>query len=300
MKFFTLSFIPIISIGILCSLFPAIAVSNITEVDDLKREITLAVPAKRIISLAPNITELLFHIGAGGNIVGVDEFSNYPDEAKSITRVNNHALVNYELILSLQPDLIFAWSSGNGYEIVQRLGELELPVFVIEVTKLPHIPELLKKLGRLTDKITESNRVAANFYEKLRYLNKLYAGKKRVKIFYQIWDEPIMTLNGEHLVSDVIRICGGINIFATSSPLVPRVNIETIMRFDPEVIITSGTQERLESWKKTWSRWRSITAVKGGHLYLLPPDLIQRATYRTLDGATYMCEYLDRYREYGS
>ncbi len=300
MKLFTLFVISIISIGTTCTLLPAIAFSNITEIDDLKRKITLAEPAKRIISLAPNITELLFHIGAGGNIVGVDEFSNYPDEAKTITRVNNHALVNYELILSLQPDLIFSWSSGNGYEIVQRLDELKLPVFVIEVTKLPHIPELLKKLGRLTDKTFESKRAAANFYEKLGHLNKLYGDKKRVKTFYQIWDEPIMTLNGEHLVSDVIKICGGVNIFATSSPLVPRVNIETIMKFDPEVIITSGTHERLESWKKTWSRWKNITAVKGGHLYLLPPDLIQRATYRTLDGATYMCKYLDQYREYGS
>tara|TARA_S200000501_G_scaffold357520_1_gene381267 strand:- start:2299 stop:3201 length:903 start_codon:yes stop_codon:yes gene_type:complete len=299
-KLSTLFVFPIIAVSMFCVLCPVTADSNISEVDDLKREITLRAPAKRIVSLAPNITELLFHIGAGANIVGVDEFSNYPHEAKSITRVNNHSRVNYELILSLQPDLVFAWSSGNGFEIVQRLSELELTVFVIEVTKLSHIPELLKKLGRLTDKTIESKRIAADFQKKLRYLNKSHERKKKVKTFYQIWDDPIMTLNGEHLVSDVIRICGGVNIFATSSPLVPRVNIETIMKFDPEVILSSGTQERLVSWKKTWSRWRNITAVKGGHLYLIPPDLMQRPTYRTLDGATYMCKYLDRYREYGS
>ncbi len=299
MKLSTLFIFLITAVSMFCVLCPATANSNISEVDDLKREITLRAPAKRIVSLAPNITELLFHIGAGGNIVGVDEFSNYPHEAKSITRVNNHSRVNYELILSLQPDLVFAWSSGNGFEIVQRLSELELTVFVIEVTKLSHIPELLKKLGRLSDKTIESKRIAANFQKKLRYLNKTYEHKKKVKTFYQIWDDPIMTLNGEHLVSDVIRICGGVNIFATSSPLVPRVNIETIMKFDPEVILSSGTQERLGSWKKTWSRWRNITAVKGGHLYLIPPDLMQRPTYRTLDGASYMCKYLDRYREHG-
>ncbi len=300
MRLFTLFVFPIITVGIFCILFPATAIGDITEVDDLKREINLPVPAKRFVSLAPNITELLFHIGAGGNIVGADEFSNYPDEAKRITRVNNHALVNYELILSLQPDLVFAWSSGNGYEIVQRLRKLGLTVFVVEVTKLSQIPKLLKKLGRLTDKTSESNRVAASFYKKLQSLIELHKNKKKVKTFYQIWDDPIMTLNGEHLISDVIKICGGVNIFATSTPLVPRVNIETIMKFDPEVILSSGAQERLVSWKKSWSRWKNITAVKSGHLYLIPPDLLQRPTNRTLDGADYMCKYLDQYRAFGS
>ncbi len=179
----------------------------ISVMDDLEKEIVLTEPANKIISLAPNITEILFHIGAGSQIIGADEYSNYPEAAKQIIRVNNHSIANYELILSLKPDLILAWYSGNGVEVINRLRELGLPVFVIETTKIKEIPDLFKRLGKITGNETQSIQAASEFSEKLVKLQSLYVDKKKVKTFYQIWDDPIMTLSGKHLVSDVIDLC---------------------------------------------------------------------------------------------
>ena len=268
----------------------------ISVMDDLEKEIVLTEPANKIISLAPNITEILFHIGAGSQIVGADEYSNYPEAAKQIIRVNNHSIANYELILSLKPDLILAWYSGNGVEVINRLRELGLPVFVIETTTIKEIPDLFKRLGKITGNETQSIQAASEFSEKLVKLQSLYVDKKKVKTFYQIWDDPIMTLSGKHLVSDVIDLCAGINVFAEAQPLVPRVNIEAIINADPEVILSSGSEERIAGWREKWSRWPSISAVDKGHLYLIPPDLMQRQSSRILDGATYVCDFLDKSR----
>ena len=269
----------------------------ISVMDDLEKEIVLTEPANKIISLAPNITEILFHIGAGSQIIGADEYSNYPEAAKQIIRVNNHSIANYELILSLKPDLILAWYSGNGVEAINRLRELGLPVFVIETTKIKEIPDLFKRLGRITGNDAQSIQVASEFSDKLGNLQSLYVDKKKVKTFYQIWDDPIMTLSGKHLVSDVIELCSGVNVFAEAQPLVPRVNIESIMNADPEVILSSGSEERVAGWRKKWARWPTISAVNKGHLYLIPPDLMQRQSNRILDAATYVCNFLDKSRD---
>ena len=269
----------------------------ISVMDDLEKEIVLTEPANKIISLAPNITEILFHIGAGSQIIGADEYSNYPEAAKQIIRVNNHSIANYELILSLKPDLILAWYSGNGVEVINRLRELGLPVFVIETTKIKEIPDLFKRLGKITGNETQSIQAASEFSEKLVKLQSLYVDKKKVKTFYQVWDDPIMTLSGKHLVSDVIELCSGVNVFAEAQPLVPRVNIESIMNADPEVILSSGSEERVAGWRKKWARWPTISAVNKGHLYLIPPDLMQRQSNRILDAATYVCNFLDKSRD---
>ena len=282
---------------ILMTSLPLFAQATIRVVDDLEKEIVLSEPAIKIISLAPNITEILFHIGAGSQIIGADEYSNYPEAAKQIIRVNNHSIANYELILSLKPDLILAWYSGNGVEVINRLRELGLPVFVIETTKIKEIPDLFKRLGKITGNETQSIQAASEFSEKLVKLQSLYVDKKKVKTFYQIWDDPIMTLSGKHLVSDVIELCSGVNVFAEAQPLVPRVNIESIMNADPEVILSSGSEERVAGWRKKWARWPTISAVNKGHLYLIPPDLMQRQSNRILDAATYVCNFLDKSRD---
>ena len=119
-------------------------------VDDNGDKLKLADAAQRIISLSPNTTEILFHIGAGEKIVGADEYSNYPKQANDILRVNNHAAANYELILSLKPDVVIAWQSGNGEKIISRIRELGIPVFVVETGNLQDIPYLYRRLGQLS------------------------------------------------------------------------------------------------------------------------------------------------------
>ena len=276
--------------------FSSSAVAELRVVDDNGDEIRLSAPAKRIISLAPNITEVLFHVGAGENIVGADEYSNYPEAAKKIPRVNNYAAANYELILSLKPDLIIAWQSGNGEKIIQPLRKLGIPVFVIETKKIDLIPNLFRRLGQLSGHSEQAEDRAQEFTERLALLRSAQQNKPSIRTFYQIWDEPLITLNGQHMVSNVIELCGGINIFADAVPLVPYVNIESIVAADPQVIIAGGSREERPRWQKRWQRWNTISAVINQQIYLIPADLMQRHSVRILEGAEMMCDYLDAAR----
>jgi iron complex transport system substrate-binding protein len=279
---------------LLCFSWPAF--SAIVVVDDNGQEVRLDQPTQRVVSLAPNITEVLFHIGAGEQIVGADEYSNYPEAAKQITRVNNHAAANYELILSLQPDLVIAWQSGNGDKIINPLRKLGIPVFVVETRQMEAIPSLFRRFGQLTGQGETAELRAQEFSQRLKTLRAAQTGKSMVRAFYQIWDEPLITLNGKHMISDVIDLCGGQNIFADAAPLVPYVNIESVVAADPQVIVAGGSQEDQPGWFSSWQQWRGISAVINKQIYLIPSDLMQRHSVRILEGAEMMCDFMDRAR----
>ena len=268
----------------------------IEVVDDAGDSLRLKAPAQRIISLAPNITEVLFHIGAGKQIVGADERSNYPSQASQIVRVNNHATANYELILSLRPDLVIAWQSGNGETIIERIRELGIPVFIVETRRLNDIPGLFKRLGQLSGQSKRALQKAAEFDYELNRLRTVNQAKKPIRTFYQIWSDPLITLNGQHMVSDVITLCAGTNIFAEAVPLVPYVNIESILAADPQVILAGGSEQEQKLEVARWQKWDSLSAVKNQHIYSIPSDLMQRHSERILEGAQMLCDYLDRAR----
>jgi len=282
---------------ILCVLiFSEYSLAAIEVVDDGGDILTLERPAKRIISLAPSITEVLFYIGAGAQVVGADEYSNYPSQANEITRVNNHAATNYELILSLKPDLVIAWQSGNGEKVIGRIRELGLPVFVVETSSLQEIPSLYKRLGQLSGRDAEATLQANHFSKKLDKLYRAYYSKPKIRLFYQTWDDPLMTLNGDHLISHMIALCGGINLFADAVALVPYVNIESVLSADPQIIISGGNSEKDLLDSGFWRKWTGVSAVKNQHLYAIPSDLLQRHSGRILEGTHVMCEYIDRVR----
>jgi iron complex transport system substrate-binding protein len=280
--------------AVFCSLSLA---AEISVEDDFGNTVVLEQPAQRIISLAPNITEVLFHIGAGEQIVGADEYSNYPEQAKQIMRVNNHAAANYELILSLQPDVVIAWQSGNGDKIINRIRQLGIPIFVIETGSLEDIPNLFARFGALSGHVENAELKAESFSRRLSLLREQNSAKSEVRTFYQIWDEPLITLNGKHMVSSVIELCGGRNIFADAIPLVPYVNIESIVAADPQVIIAGGSKEEKPYWFDSWRKWEQISAVRDRHVYLIPADLMQRHSVRILDGAELMCDFFERARQ---
>ncbi len=264
--------------------------------DDMGVHVALAEPAERIISLSPNLTEMLFHLGAGYKIVGVDEYSVYPLAAKNIPRVNNHAAANFELILSLQPDLVVAWQSGNGIQMISRLRELGLTVFAVETQKISEIPPLYRRLGELLGIPAHAEVLASEFSDRVSTLSQTYRDLQPVDVFYQIWSDPLMTLNGEHLVSDVITLCGGRNVFRDALPIAPSVGIEGVIAADPEVIISSGELADLDRWRTQWLQWSGISAVANRHLYLVPPDLMQRQSPRLLEGVEYLCDHLQNAR----
>jgi len=268
----------------------------IEVIDDNGDKLRLNTAANRIISLSPNTTEILFHIGAGNKIVGANEYSNYPPAANNIIRVNNHAAANYELIISLKPDLVIAWQSGNGEKIISRLRELGLPVFVVETQAMVDIPFLYSRLGQLSGQSKQANQQADIFAEKLQGLSQLFATRQKVRTFYQIWNDPLMTLNGDHILTDIIELCGGVNVFEDSAALVPYVNMESVLAKDPQVIISGGANQN-DLWDMgVWQKWPGLSAVKNRQIYSIPSDLLQRHSDRILQGAELVCRYLEQAR----
>jgi iron complex transport system substrate-binding protein len=277
-------------------LCPRSALAEITVTDDLRATVTLAGPAMRVVSLAPHITELLFAAGAGEQIIGVVRHSDFPPAALEIAQIGSYKSISYEALLALQPDLVVAWHSGNGSEIIARLRELGLTVYVNEPRTLPHVARALRDFGQLTGHAEAASSAADSFEARFTALQARYRDRPLVSVFYQVWNQPLTTLNGEHLISDVIRLCGGNNVFADAVVLAPQINVESVIRVDPQVIVASGMGESRPEWLDMWEAWPSIRAVRTHQLYYVPPDLLQRHTPRVLDGAEILCRHLDETR----
>ena len=269
--------------------------AEIRVVDDAGVAVVLEKPAQRIVSLAPYITELLFAAGAGEALLGVSDFSDYPEAARTLPRVGGGGGLDLEAIMALQPDLVVAWQSGNPSGQIERLQSLGLTVFVSEPRKLEDVPATLQRLGRLA--ATESVAAAETDSFNARYsaLRDKYSSRPKVSVFYQIWDQPLMTLNGEHLFSDVVRLCGGENIFHALPTLAPQIDIEAVLQADPDVIVIASDSEDTPLLA-TWARWPQLSAVKQRHVYAVQREQLVRHSPRILDGAERLCRLLDAAR----
>lgn len=267
----------------------------VTVTDDQGNNVTLNKPARKIISLAPYTTELLFAAGAGGYIAGAVRYSYFPEAAKLIPRVGDTNKLDLERIISLEPDLIIAWQS-NAAADTEILRSMQIPVYVSEPASLEAIAGSIIDLGKLAGTVATAKQSGKEFLDRLTALKNKYSGKRVITTFYQFWNDPIYTINGDHVISDVIQLCGGKNVFADMPILSAQVSLEAVISTNPEVIIASAIDESRPSWLDGWNRWPELAAVRNHHIYYIPPDIIQRQTPRILQGAEMMCEDLDEAR----
>lgn len=277
------------------ALWPGSASAGIsaTGVDGVK--VTLDSPAERIVSLAPHLSEMLFTAGAGERLVGAVAHSDYPAAAQEVPRVGDAFRLDLERIVSLDPDLVVAWQSGNPADAVTRLRELGYPVLVTEVHALDDIPSLLTTLGDLTGNSGPAGRASAAFRESVAALRREYGDRQSVRVFYQATAQPLYTVGGRHVITQAIELCGGHNVFAGEDALAPNVGEEAVIAEAPAVIVAGaqpGEPEPLERWR----RWERIPAVADGHLYRLDADRLNRSTVRLAKGAAELCQVIDRAR----
>lgn len=269
----------------------------VSVIDDAGNTVTLAQPARRIVSLAPHVTELLYAAGGGDRIVGTVSYSDYPPQARDLPRVGDNKALDLERIAALKPDLIVVWRHGNAQKQTDRLRALGLPLFFSEPRKLESIPENLEKLGKLMDTGPVATRAAADFRQQVETLRKTYANRPPVTVFYQVWQQPLMTLNGQHMVSDMLALCGGRNLFGNEPPLVPTVSVEAVVAGNPEAMMTAGLgatrPDKPLADFSMWEKWRSVTAVARNNLFIIDGDLVNRAGPRVVQGAAQICKDLD-------
>jgi len=269
--------------------------SEVRVTDDAGQEIVLQQPAERIVSLSPHITELLFAAGAGSAVVGVSEYSNYPAAAETIPRISGGGGLDMEAIVALRPDLVVAWQSGNPDQQVKHLQSLGLTVFLSEPRLLADVPQTIRKLGTLAATRTPAFEQAAAYEKRLDGLRSRYSQRPEVTVFYQVWTNPLMTINGEHLISDVMQVCSGRNVFAQLPALAPQIDVEAVLVANPDVIII-GADTADDSMLQQWRRWPELSAVKHKQLYSIQRELLVRQTPRVLDGVERLCEILEKAR----
>ena len=283
--------------AILFSINTLEANSEVEVRDDEGTLITLKTPAQRIVSLAPSLTELIYAAGAFEKLVGVAEYSDFPPAAKELPIVGRFDILDIERIVQLNPDLVVAWQSGNPRTSVNRLRKLGLPVYIAEPKSLASIPFHIERLALLAGTKLRAEESINGFRQKLKALHNQFSHQSPVTTFYQVWDVPLITAGGNELIDDIIRLCGGRNVFATIKRVAPKVSREAVLERNPEVIIASGMDIERPEWLDDWLRWPSINAVANNNLFFVPPELVQRHTPRALLGAAQICSQLDQARQ---
>ena len=268
--------------------------------DDSGATITLPQPAQRIISLAPNLTEIVFATGAGERLIGVGRFSDYPEAAQKIPVVSDAFALNLESINALKPDLILVWKTGTAQRQRDALKKLaarmKVPVFESEIRDVAGIGTTLLRLGTLTGTPDKAAAVAARVDAEWKALVAQYRGAKPVRVFYQVWDKPLMTFNDAHLVGKAIAICGGINGFGKLSALTPMVSREAVLAWNPQLILASTADPALTSLA-AWRQLPTIEAVRHQQLAGVRGEILSRMGPRFVQGARELCEVIDKTRK---
>lgn len=251
--------------------------------------------ARRIVSLAPNLTELAFVAGAGQHIVGTPQYSDYPAAARSIPRIGDAFRFDVERVLALHPEVVLAWEPGTPDAVVERLRKLRLRVEKIATGDIAGIAQAVRDIGKIAGTATVANAVAAKFEHDIAALRQRYSQRAPVSVFLQINDRPLYTVNGRQIMSELLGLCGGRNVFAELNDLAPEVGVEAVIAANPEVIISTGDAQA-DTFKQ-WRRWPQLKAVATNNVYVLSPDNTERATTRVAEGAAEMCRVLETARQ---
>ena len=273
------------------------ALADIVVRDDSGAQVRLKEPARRIVSLSPHITEILFAAGAGDRVVGTVDYSDFPPAAKHIVRIGSYENPDVEAIVALKPDLVIGWQSGNSPRDLEPLKRLGVPLFWSEPERIEDVASNLEQFGELAGTSSVAVPTAAAYRARLAELRQRYSGRAPVRTFYEIWNEPPTTVGGQQIIGSAIRLCGGVNIFDDLTAKAPVVSIEAVLAADPEVIVASGADSARPKWLDAWKRWPQLTAATRDNLFSIPPDLIQRHTPRLLDGAEQLCRDLEVARQ---
>lgn len=253
--------------------------------------VAAAEPPLRIVSLAPNLTEIAFAAGAGAAIVGTVEYSDYPAAARALPRVGDAWRVDMERVLALHPDLVLVWPTGTPAAVIEQVRRLGLKVESVPTYRLADVPAALRRIGALAGSAQLAEQAALQFERDVAAERASHAASTPLRVFIEIDDEPVYTVNGEHIISEVVQLCGGSNVFAQLPQIAPPITLEAVLERDPQVIVT--TDDTIADPLAQWSHWPRLKAVQARTIYSLPSDLVARATPRLAQGVRATCAALD-------
>jgi len=255
--------------------------------DAIQRQVTVPTSVKRIVSMAPNVTEILFTIGLDQEVVGVTNFCDYPDAAREKTKIGGYYNPNIEAILSLTPDLIIGTPDGYNEEGVAKLTQSGISVFIINPGDVDAVLEAILTLGKITGRDNVAKQVVENLRGRVQAVREkvaLIPADERPKVFYEIGQDPLITAGPGNFVDDLISDAGGINIANDAPTDWPRYSVEAVIMKEPDVILTASHVGSENDSAASWRRYRTIPAVQNDRIYLVDPDILLRSGPRIVDG----------------
>jgi iron complex transport system substrate-binding protein len=267
-----------------------------TVIDDSHLRVDVPENDCRIVSLAPGTTAMLYAAGAGHCLVGTIAHSKEPEEAASLPVVGDAETLDFERLLALRPSVIVVAVDVVQRMRIDRLRELGLPVYQVHVTSLAGMPDSIERLGRLTGTGQAAGARAAALRGQLETLAARFGGRKPQRVLYQIWDKPIYTIGGRHVITDALRLCGAVNVFADLGTAAPAVTREAVLTRDPAVILASGPPGVAEEWLAEWRKYPALRAVRAGNLVSYSDERIDRMGPSVIDATANLCAVIARTR----
>ncbi|MBI5919974.1 MAG: ABC transporter substrate-binding protein [Nitrosomonadales bacterium] len=264
--------------------------------DDNGVTLTFSASPQRIVSLAPHITELAYAAGLGGQLVAVTAYSDFPAAARQLPQVGDAFRLDWERLLALKPDLVLAWQSGLSARDRAMFGKLGLKLLVLDPHRLDDIPKALRLLGQVAQSNETAEAAARAFEQQRDELRRRYAHPPLVRAYFQIATAPLLTVNGTHIISDVLRLCGAENVFAAAPLLTPTISAEGLLAAQPALFFALAANETDAAEARR--SWRTLPTIPPAAF--IPPDLMSRAGPRILQGAAQVCEQVAAVRMSGA
>jgi vitamin B12 transport system substrate-binding protein len=252
--------------------------------------------AQRIIALSPHSVEMLFAIGAGDRIIATISSADYPAAAQDIERIANHNAIVIEKVIALKPDLIIGWSGGNKLNQLAQLKRLGFKVINSDPQSLADIASDIRKLGKLTGLTDQAQSLANDYEQRLAAIIVKYQAREKVRVFYQLWSKPLMTISNKSWLNQFINGCGGINVFNDADTAYPQISIENVLLAKPQALLIPKDELTRGHDLVNWQQWQHLDAVKNNHIYFPNGTLLHRPTTRILTAMAEMCEQIDKVR----
>jgi iron complex transport system substrate-binding protein len=268
----------------------------VTVTDDAGRQLTLPRTPQKIVSLAPGATEMLFAAGAGDLIIATVEFSDEPPEARNVPRIGDANSIDMERLVALRPDVVIVWEGGGNAAQVRKIEEIGLPLYRQKAETLATMPASLRRLGQLTGTAAAAERGAADIETRLAKLMQRFGQGERVRVLLEVWNRPIYTVGGPHLMTDSLRLCGARNVFDDLRDLGPAVDVEAVIARDPEIIVAVAPPGSARDWLADWKRFGAMRAVRDGRLVPFEDSRLSRLGPSAVGGTEALCEAIDAAR----
>ena len=265
--------------------------------DDSGRSVRVPAAPLRIASLSPGATEMLFAAGAGSEVVATVEYSDVPAEARRVPRIGDAVSIDLERLVRIRPDVVVAWPSGGNPAQREKIARLGIPVYQQEARRLADLAASLRRLGALAGTAAQAEVAARGIEARLAALERTYGGGTQgahPRVLLEVWNRPLYTVGGRHLMTDALEACGARNVFADLPEPGPVVDIEAVIARDPDIIVAAGPPGESAAWLTDWKRFGTLKAVRNGRLIAFEDQALSRLGPSVLDATEALCRAIAR------